>query len=334
MLSLVRTGSHMIYITTAGDTQELIDSIKGVSFKKGRNIMETYNHSGIGDTVVQCRSLSADKIVSYQTETPVEMILCSIINHRLSDKIDSIRFASPNIFMRLLGDKMDAAIDQIIKDYGAAEIEGSCMMHNLESEAVLLNFTRAPLNRIVLSEEIYRRALLIDRPYGQLLLRLRAKAQEYLNTAMGSPDWNDMSITMFDAMDQFNLHYQRLILVLQGLDIGVVEGESWIPEYTIALRKSEVYQVRLLTPLPPNEIKRLAMALEYDDDGRRVVDFDVYNGKKKLGWADERNYLGGGTRSEIGVMHRKRMLAILPDVIKEELAALDAEIDKSGPVKG
>ena len=118
------------------------------------------------------------------------------------------------------------------------------LMQNLDERSVLLNFTSEPLNKVVTVKDFYKRALLIDKPYGQLLTFIRAKAQEYLSIAMGSPDWNEMAITIFDAMDQFNLHYQRLITVLQGLDIAIVTGESWEPEYTIAMLKSEVYQVR------------------------------------------------------------------------------------------
>jgi hypothetical protein len=134
-------------------------------------------------------------------------------------------------------------------------------------------------------------------------------------------------------MDQFNLHYNRLITVLQGLDTGIIVGEAWVPEFTIALRKSEVYQVRLLTPISAQEVKRIALSLEYDDDGRRVVDFDVYFKKKKLSWSSELKQFKGYTRDEIGVLHRKRMLSSLPGEAKAVLRKLDAGIDKSGAHK-
>jgi hypothetical protein len=135
-------------------------------------------------------------------------------------------------------------------------------------------------------------------------------------------------------MDQFDLHYKRLITVLQGLDVGVVAGEDWITEYTVALRKSEVYQIRLLTPLSPREIKRIALALEYDIDGRRVADFDVYVNKKKIGWATEREMNKGYARADIGVLHRRRLMSSLPAEAKAVLMKLDGEIDRSGPLKG
>lgn len=331
MLSLVRTGPTIITISAIEHPQELIRSLESISFTRTTGPLESYNHVGEGDTLIFFSSECSDEIHTYQTTTPPSAVLCSIINKRLADKIQRVRVTPPNIVMRLLGD-LDRAIDQIARDFKAQEALREGLMQHLDEKAVLLNFTTAPLNRVVRLEDFYKRALLIDKPYGQLLTFLRARAQEYLNVAMGSPDWNEIAITMFDAMDQFNLHYQRLITVLQGLDAGIVIGESGEPEYTIAMMKSEVYQVKFLTPLPPQQIKQIAMGLEYDDDGRRVVDFDVYYGNKKIGWSTEHRY-HKKSRPEIGLLHRKRVLSELPAEARAVLAKMDRQIDRSGPLK-
>ncbi|MDR1943360.1 MAG: hypothetical protein LBQ19_00910, partial [Synergistaceae bacterium] len=78
------------------------------------------------------------------------------------------------------------------------------------------------------------------------------------------------------------------------------------------------------------DVKRIALALEYDDDGRRVVDFDVYFDQKKIGWSSELKQNRGLTRSEIGVLHRKRVLSSLPAEAKAILNKYDSQIDKSG----
>lgn len=331
MLSLVRTGPTIITISASENPRELIDAIERISYARTTTPLESYNNAGEGDTLIFFSSECADDVQTYQTTVPPTAILCNIINENLAGGIHRIRVTPPNIVMRLMGDA-DRAIDRIALDLRAQEAIRGGLMQNLDEPSVLVNFTAAPLNQLVRIEDFHPRALLIDKPYGQLLAFLRAKAQEYLNLALGGPDWNEVAITLFDAMDQFNLHYQRLITVIQGLDLGIVVGESWEPEYTIALRKSEVYQVKILTPLPPQEIKKVAMALEYDDDGRRVVDFDVYYDGKKIGWASERKS-HKGPRDEIGVTHRKRLLSKLPAEAKSVLLKMDGEIDKSGPYK-
>lgn len=330
-------------ISAHGEAGDLIAGIEKMSYvrsegkSKNKSEMDSegmsaYDFVGEGDTLIFLSTEKKKWLAVYQTTVSPQHFLCSIINQNLAGDIYKIRITPPNIIMRLLGD-LDRAIDQIANDFKGREAKREALIHNVDEGEVLLNFTTEPLNKLVPYSGFYKRALLIDKPYGQLMTFLRARAQEYLNISMGSPDWNEIEITLFDAMDQFNLHYRRLITVLQGLDVGIVIGESWVPEYTIALRKSEVYQVRFYTPLPPQEIKRIGMALEYDDGGRRVVDFDVYFNKKKIGWATEREFHKNMGRNEIGVLHKKRLLSKLPAEAKAVLLGLDSKIDKSGPLK-
>ena len=336
VLSLVRSGPTVIKIWAHGDPRALTDSIGKISHNKASTPMESYCNATEGDTLTLFFAEGREAPSIYQTTLPPTTVLCDIIKRGLCGEVLDIEITPPNIFMRLIGGHIDRAIDRIAQDFGAREAAGNESMDYMDEEAVLLNFTSAPLNQIVPLDEFHPRALLIDKPYGQLMVYLRAKAQEYLNVAMGGPDWNEINITMFDAMDQFNLHYQRLISVLQGLDMGIVSGESWEPEYTIALRKSEVYQVRLLTPFGGQELKQICLGLEYDEKSNRVVDFDVYFEKKKIGWASEKKMnFPKLTRPEIGMTYRKKLLARLPSEARAFLASLDRKIDrKNNPRSG
>lgn len=329
VLSLVRSGPTFIKIWAKGNPQQLIDSIGKISHSKDSSLMESYSNVTEGDTLILFFAEGREAPSIYQMTLPPTTVLCDIIKKGICSEVLDIEISPPNIFMRLLGDHVDRAIDRIAKDFGAREAECNESMDYMDEEAVLLNFTSAPLNKIVPVEAYYSRALLIDKPFGKLMVYLRAKAQEYLNIAMGSPDWNEINITMFDAMDQFNLHYQRLVAVLQGLDMGIVSGESWEPEYTIALRKSEVYQVRLLMPFGGQELKQICLGLEYDEKGNRIVDFDVYSEKKKIGWASEKKAnFPRLTRPEIGMIYREKLLARLPSEARAFLANLDRKIDR------
>ncbi|MDR0652922.1 MAG: hypothetical protein LBG12_06400 [Synergistaceae bacterium] len=337
MMSLVRSGPIIINLhVPAEGGEDLIGYLKNISFKPSSNLLESYDHAGEGETLVVLETFDSGKISEtsiYQSTKAAAHILSDIINKGFAEAIDKVKVTPSNIVMRLLGN-MDAAIDQIAADFKARETTKNELVSNIDESSVLVNFTSEPLNKLVPVFMFHKRALCIDKPYGQLLAFLRAKAQEYLNISLGKPDWNEIEITIFDAMDQFNLHYQRLITVLQGLDVGVMVGEDWITEYTVALRKSEVYQIRLLTPLSPREIKRIALALEYDLDGRRLADFDVYVNKKKIGWATEKELNRGYARDDIGVLHRRRLMSSLPAEAKAVLLKLDEKIDRSGPHKG
>jgi hypothetical protein len=329
MMSLVRSGPTILKISASDEAGELRGALAEMS--SSRNAVDTYdfyNMGGEGDTLIYIDRGGDAEPLYYQANVSAAAALCALINKRLCGGIRNISVTPPNIVMRLIGSP-DAAIDQIASDFKARETTCVYLTNNMEESSVLLNFTSEPLNRPIPYTSFYNRALLIDKPYGQLIVFLRAKAQEYLNIAMGGPDWNETEITLFDAMDQFDLHYNRLITVLQGLDVGVVVGESWVPEYTVAMRKSEVYQVRLLTPIQPQQVKRIAMALEYDETGSRVVDFDVYFKNKKLGWASELKQNRGYTRDQLGTLHRTRLLASLPAEAKAMLLKLDSRIERN-----
>ncbi|MDR0616667.1 MAG: hypothetical protein LBG29_07665 [Synergistaceae bacterium] len=330
MLSLVRSGPTILKIRLSGDIAALTDAMEEISLSNWGSDFSKFNDSaGEGDTLIFINDKADVLSMIYQTTIAPAAVLCALINRRLLGGIHDISVTPPNIVMRLIGN-LDAAIDQIAVDFKAKEAAGPYLAEHIDESSVLVTFTSEPINRPVPYASFYGRALLVDKPYGQLMVFLRAKAQEYLNIAMGSPDWNEIEITMFDAMDQFNLHYNRLITVLLGLDVGLIVGEAWVPEYTIIMRKSEVYQVRLLTPISAQEIKRIALALEYDDGGMRVVDFDVYFKNKKLSWQSELKQLKGYTRDQIGVLHRKRLLSSLPAEAKAVLRKLDSDIEKSG----
>ena len=328
MMSLVRSGPTILKISVSGDIGHLRDALSEMSSPRSSDsFSDFYDMAGEGDTLIYIDRGEGTNPLYYQANVTTSAVLCGLINKKLYEFIRHIGVTPPNIVMRLIGN-LDAAIDQIAADYKAKETTCVYLTSNMEESAVLLNFTTEPLNRAVPISSFYKRALLIRKPYGQLIIFLRAKAQEYLNIAMGSPDWNEIEITLFDAMDQFDLHYNRLITVLQGLDVGVVVGEAWVPEYTVAMRKSEVYQVRLLTPIPPQQVKRIAMALEYNDGGNRIVDFDVYYKNKKLSWSSELKHNKGYTRDKLGTLHRTRLLASLPAEAKAMLRKLDSRINK------
>ncbi|MDR2780393.1 MAG: citrate lyase holo-[acyl-carrier protein] synthase [Synergistaceae bacterium] len=327
MMSLVRSGPTILKISVSGDAGRLMDALAEMSSNRSADSFDDfYNMAGEGDTLIHIDRDGDTKPLYYQANVTTPAMLCELINKKLCGVIRHIGTTPPNIVMRLIGN-LDAAIDQIAADYKAKEATCVYLTNNMEGSSVLLNFTTEPLNRPVPYTSFYKRALLIGKPYGQLLIFLKAKAQEYLNIAMGSPDWNEIEITLFDAMNQFDLHYNRLITVLQGLDVGIVVGEAWVPEYTVAMRKSEVYQVRLLTPILPQQVKRIAMALEYNEAGNRVVDFDVYHKNKKLSWSSELKENKGYTRDKLGTLHRTRLLASLPAEARAMLHKLDSKIN-------
>lgn len=82
------------------------------------------------------------------------------------------------------------------------------------------------------------------------------------------------------------MHYKRLAIVLDNMDIGLILGEMWTKDYPRFMMSVLVYQIRLFTLLSPLKIKEILLGLEYAYDGTRIVDFDlICKNKNRLDWS-------------------------------------------------
>lgn len=329
MLSLVRSGASILKIAADDADSDILNALAAMHGIRSEESLDVLNRSGEGDTVVILTTEDESKRKKvFRTTIPTSEILCEIINKGCASCVKRVELAPPHIIMRLMGKHVDAAIDRVAHDFNARDAKSANIASNVMERGVLVSFTPMPLNTFVHSRALHKRALLIDKPFGQLMAFLRATAQEYLGIATGSPDWNEIEMTIFDASGQYNLHYNRLITALSGLDAGLVTDEKWALERTLALRRSEIYTVRFYTPLPPSDVKKIAMALEYIDDGPRVVDIDVHFEGKKIDWSSERHQGAGDVRADIGREHRSRLLERLPGEARAKLLSLDAQIER------
>ncbi|MGB3366319.1 MAG: hypothetical protein WBA54_02435, partial [Acidaminobacteraceae bacterium] len=85
------------------------------------------------------------------------------------------------------------------------------------------------------------------------------------------------------------------------------------------------YKVRLFTFLDPIEIKKLVVALEFLEDGTRVVDYDLYLKRKKIHWDDLRTR-ELGTRTQINSHYHKEIYSVLSDDEKKEMKIMEDDI--------
>ena len=68
-------------------------------------------------------------------------------------------------------------------------------------------------------------------------------------------------------------------------------GEGRGKDYARILMQLIIYRFQLATFLEPEQVKGMLMGMEYSASGKRLVDLDLFEGKKKYSW---------GARSEKG----------------------------------
>jgi hypothetical protein len=96
------------------------------------------------------------------------------------------------------------------------------------------------------------------------------------------------------------------------LVIGLILGETWGKDTASMYQSVGIYRVRLFTFLDPIEFKKILTGLEYMEDGKRIVDMDLYTQKKKIHWFDLRTP-GIKDKNQLGIKYHKELFEKLSD---------------------
>ena len=154
------------------------------------------------------------------------------------------------------------------------------------SQETIIALTKNALNRPLKENEFLTQCLVVPSPVGEVQKKIRTDGLRLITQAQESGEWYELRISIFDSKGRFQIHYDRLSLVLGYLELGMILGENWSRDHALAMLTVMVYQIRLFTLSPPAEIKQVLLGLEYLDDGTRVADFDLYYRNKKISWVD------------------------------------------------
>jgi len=86
------------------------------------------------------------------------------------------------------------------------------------------------------------------------------------------------------------------------------------------------YQIRLFTFLEPIEIKKILFAFEYNSDGERLVDYDLFNKSNKINWSEILNDGKHHDRKELAFSYREKIMKELSESAKKRYFDIEKEI--------
>ncbi|MEA4848808.1 MAG: hypothetical protein VB106_16375, partial [Clostridiaceae bacterium] len=270
--------------------------------------------------VVDLREVSNAFIIK---EEP-DVILCNLLNDKMTHLVDRSRIATRIIILRAVGD-LEKVIKEISDDYKCVEGDIIQIFNSHNEKGTVVAFTDKPIHRTVSMKDMYKKALFIEERYRPLMRSLRSHALKYLNSGLGNKDWYELEIRIFDRYSEYDLHYERLLNIMDWLELGIILGESWGKDYPRPMMAVEVYRVRFFTFYEPLYIKKILLGLELLDDSTRIVDYDLYFNRKKLNWSDAADE-GIKVRHLIGVKYRKEILSKLSDKEIAELYEMEERI--------
>ena len=338
MLNLVRSGPRQLIIECKDINktfEKLISNFTIVSFIKNdcENYKEKYHDlTKLAQEKKVIIHLSSelkplmgvnDFETTLLTNHEVDYVLINILNNFDLYGIIRTRLTPKLIVMKSIGD-FELFFESVKKDINATE-DFTYNMFDKHSSGTFIAFSNTSINYPVAFSDLNSKILYTEDDYTHVIKTLRTRNLKYLNAGVNNQDWYELKIKIYDSHGHFDLHYKRLMYVLDKLDYGLVLGESWGTDAALVFLSVGIYKVRLFTFLDPIEIKKLLVALEFLEDGTRVVDYDLYLKRKKIHWDDLRTR-DLVTRSQINAHYHKEIYSILSDDEKKELKLMEDDI--------
>ncbi len=329
MISLARTGPESLVMTADSKIQEIRHKLNVWGTLINMDAERALRTYGTSRRLVFLTAREDDltKKETYVSENQLEMLLITLISSRISDGLSEIFMLPGYIMMRLMGD-MEKGIDAIRRDIGGEIIDRDPIFRpDIPGTSSIIYFTERSLAKAIDADNIHAKALLVHtRSKGALVQYLSLHGMEYMGDSLGTPDWTDAEIKICDSDGFFDLHRERLLTVVRGMQVGMVLEEKWEREQALTKRTIPVYMMKLYSPLRLSDIKKLAMGLEYNAEGSRFVDFDVYSGDRKISAFTELEKNPGETRNQIGMKNRNEIIKNLDMDSISELLRIEQEI--------
>ncbi|MEJ6951080.1 hypothetical protein [Natronospora cellulosivora (SeqCode)] len=285
------------------------------------------------DTIIFLANCESDKIRVKDTSSIIFLkaspffVLEKIINHGFSSYLKKVESGAGQVVMRIPKDG-DKIIKEIKKRYNAKKVDLEEGIDMGASTDTIISFTEEPLRNKLNSLKFIKDILLVSRPIHIFLQELRRDSVRYITGGLDNYEWYELKINIYDSEDMYEKQYERLILSFSDLEAGFILGETWTQDHALALMSVPAYQIRLFTFLSPKEIKEILMGLEYNEQGKRLVDFDLYYNSKKYSWYklnEKRNKIN---RIEMGLKQRKSLVSSLSQNTYQELIKIEKELLK------
>ncbi|MFW5885861.1 MAG: hypothetical protein ACOCUX_02375 [Halanaerobium sp.] len=255
-------------------------------------------------------------------------LLAMILNNgELSQVVKKVAAGPGQLVMRIpeAGEKV---IDEIIENYQAEEVSILEGIDRGNAESTIISFTEQPIKSRLKSLKKVRDNILVNKESTLLFEELRRDAVRYITHGLEDHQWSELKINIYDSDELYELEYKRLITILSDLEAGIILGESWTKDHAFALFSITAYQVRLFTFLSPIEIKKILFAFEYNSQGERLVDYDLFNKSKKISWSEILSDNQKHDRKELAFKFREKIMKELSEEARKNYLKIEEEITK------
>lgn len=334
MFSLIRTGPKLI-VFGSNNVCELsnffVKNLRGISVDLNKALEISQEDNTIIFITEPEKKIARLEDVKSIVLVPErsDYLFSSILNYKAYSYIKDSHIAPGTLIMRVLGNS-DKIIENIKQNYNGKSMSIEKCLDEGISNQTILSFTEKPINKKLELKDFKEKHMLINMPSHILHKKLMSQSLRFLNEGLEGKEWYDLQIRIYDRYSQYRLHYERLSIILDNFELGLILGESYAKDYPRFLMSVLVYQIRLFTLLNPVEIKKILLGMEYLNDGTRICDLDLIYKGKKVDWVEAIDpSTKGFTRQQLGMKFREEILNKLTYDNIEKIKEYDEKILKT-----
>lgn len=266
-------------------------------------------------------------IILYLPINSTRLMAMILNDSRLSRDVLKVEAGPGQLVMRI-PENGEKVIKEIIKNYQAEEMSILKAIDKGSADDTIISFSEQPIKSRLKSLKKVRDNILVNKNSTVVFEELRRDAVRYITQGLEDHQWSELKINIYDSDELYELEYQRLITILTDLEAGIILGESWTKDHAFALFSITAYQIRLFTFLDPIEIKKILFAFEYNENGERLVDYDLFNKSNKINWSEILNDGKKHDRKKLAFKFRKEIMEELSKEAREKYFELEEKINE------
>jgi hypothetical protein len=270
-----------------------------------------------------------DALSILHVPSSTSVILMRIINDGRAGLLEKAQLG-PGVLIMRIPEEGRSIIDRMKEEYRGSILSFGEGISLGESEDTLIAFTDKSINRYMVDNRKDLPFLLINVPVDIMYKNIRRDAVRYITQSLADTEWYEYRINIYDSYGRYMQHLERLMLVFSDLELGFMLGERWTRDHALVLYSVTAYQVRIFSLLPPQRIKMLLIGLEFDGQGRRFADMDLYYRNKKV----EFNSLALGIKKEdrpgLALRMRDEVLAGMSEESLKRFLEIEEKLDSWG----
>ncbi len=243
-------------------------------------------------------------------------VLADLINNHIP--MEKVHVESAIVFLRV-PQKIDEALNLLATEFKGEIMSLRDALDEGEVHDTIIAVTKSRLSGPLGPEEV-EGALLVREPFLNVYRRLNIAAPLLLLKLM--PEWKEITIKVYDTEKRYDENIERLMLVVEDLDLGFVVGEGWDWDYPRPFMRVPVYKLKLLTWEDPLRVKLFLKGLEYRGYNR-FCDIDVFVEGKKIDWVKLGKF---NSKFELAKAAREELEEHLSEDVKRRLRDIEEKL--------